>query len=157
LRARIPLGRAILLGERTRAGSGFVAGDPDLVALLARMRPHPGVASPDFVSAAAERAWGDDGHAAERREAFRRKREKLLPFLRARGLEVHASEAGLYLWVKVPRGHGSLSYAEALLEEGIVVAPGTTFGAGEGYVRVALVPTLEECDAAMAAWGRVGA
>lgn len=135
--------------------SGFVAGDADLVALVRRMRSHPGVASPDFVSAAAAAAWGDDAHAAERREVFRRKREKLLRFFASRGLEVQGSEATIYLWVKVPRGHDAASYAGALLEAGIVVAPGTAFGAGEGYVRVALVPTLEECDAAIAAWGRV--
>lgn len=135
--------------------SGFVAGDADLVALVRRMRSHPGVASPDFVSAAAAAAWGDDAHAAERREVFRRKREKLLRFFASRRLEVQGSEATIYLWVKVPRGHDAASYAGALLEAGIVVAPGTAFGAGEGYVRVALVPTLEECDAAIAAWGRV--
>jgi acetylornithine aminotransferase len=33
-----------------------------------------------------------------------------------------------------------------LLEHGILVAPGSFFGpAGEGYVRLALVPTLEQC------------
>jgi acetylornithine aminotransferase len=135
--------------------SGFVAGDPDLVALVRRMRSHPGVASPDFVSAAAAVAWADDAHPAERREIFRRKREKLLAFLASRGLEVHGSEATLYLWVKVPRGHDSASYAGALLEQGVVVTPGTAFGSGEGYVRVALVPGPEECDAAIAAWARV--
>ena len=135
--------------------SGFVAGDADLVALVRRMRSHPGVASPDFVSAAAAAAWGDDAHASERREVFRRKRDRMLRFFASRGLEVQGSEATLYLWLKVPRGHDAASYAGALLEAGIVVAPGTAFGAGEGYVRVALVPTLEECDAAIEAWGRV--
>jgi len=135
--------------------SGFLAGDADLVAVLKRMRSHPGVASPDFVNAAATAAWSDDGHATERRERFRQKRERFLRFFAAHGLEVHASEAGLYLWVKVPRGHDAGSYARALLEEGVVVAPGTAFGAGEGYVRVALAPALEACDAACAAWARV--
>ncbi len=137
--------------------SGFVAGDADLVALVQRMRSHPGVASPDFVSAAAAAAWGDDAHAEERRRIFAAKRERFLAFLAGHGLEVHGSEATLYLWVKVPAGHDSASYALALLEEGVVVAPGTAFGAGEGYVRVALVPTLAECDAALGAWGRVKA
>jgi len=135
--------------------SGFLAGDPDLVAILKRMRSHPGVASPDFVSAAATAAWSDDAHATARREHFRQKRERFLRFFASHGLEVHASEAGLYLWVKVPRGHDSGSYALALLEEGVVVAPGTAFGAGEGYVRVALAPALAACDAACAAWARV--
>jgi aspartate/methionine/tyrosine aminotransferase len=45
-----------------------------------------------------------------------------------------------------PDDRGSAAYAAALLGAGIVVAPGAFFGpAGEGYVRVALVPTAEDC------------
>ena len=135
--------------------SGFVAGDADLVAVLKRMRAHPGVASPDFVSAAATAAWGDDAHPAERRELFRRKRELFMAFFREQGLAVGGSEAGLYLWVQVPAGLTSEAYSLRLLEQGIVVAPGTAFGAGEGYVRVALVPTLDECRLAVQAWREV--
>ncbi|CAB4903852.1 unannotated protein [freshwater metagenome] len=44
---------------------------------------------------------------------------------------------------------GSAAYAAALLRAGIVIAPGAFFGpAGEGYVRVALVPTAEHCAVA---------
>jgi acetylornithine aminotransferase len=135
--------------------SGFVAGDPDVVAVLRRTRSHPGVASPDFVSAAATAAWNDDAHAAERREIFRRKRDRLLAFFTERGLHCEGSQATLYLWLRVPPRHDSASYAMALLEAGIVVAPGTAFGAGEGYVRVALVPTLAECEEAIQAWREV--
>lgn len=138
--------------------SGFAAGDRDLVASLRRLRGHPGLASPVFVSAAAEAAWSDDRHAAERREAFRAKRDLLLRFLAGHGLRVEASEATLYLWVRAPPGRTSAGYAMALLEEGIVVAPGPSFGeAGEGFVRVALVPTLPECEEAVKAWARVKA
>jgi acetylornithine aminotransferase len=143
--------RSGLTGYRT----GFAAGDPDLVELVRRMRAHPGVASPDFVTAAAVAAWSDDAHAAERREVFRKKRELLLGFLRRHGLECQHSEATLYLWVRVPARHTSASYALALLEEGIVVSPGTAFGAGEGYVRVSLVPTEAECRQAVERWARV--
>jgi acetylornithine aminotransferase len=136
--------------------SGFVAGDPDLVATLKRLRSHPGVASPDFVSAAATAAWNDDAHALERREVLREKRELFLEFFARRGLRCEGSDATLYLWVRVPAGHTAESYALALLEEGIVVAPGTAFGAGEGYVRVALVPDRLECEEALRAWGKVG-
>jgi acetylornithine aminotransferase len=135
--------------------SGFVAGDPELVAVLRRLRSHPGVASPDFVSAAAAAAWSDDAHAAERRAIFKRKRDRFLAFFGAHGLRCEGSEATLYLWVRVPEGHGSASYALRLLEEGIVVAPGTAFGAGEGYVRVALVPAEAECEEAIERWSRV--
>ncbi len=136
--------------------SGFVAGDPDLVATLKRLRSHPGVASPDFVNAAATAAWNDDVHALERREVLREKRDLFLAFFARRGLRCEGSDATLYLWVRVPAGHTSESYALALLEEGIVVAPGTAFGAGEGYVRVALVPDRLECEEALRAWEKVG-
>jgi len=137
--------------------SGFLAGDRDVIAALRALRGHPGVASAEFVAPAATAAWSDDAHAAERREIFRAKRDRFLAFFARHGLEAGASEATLYLWVKVPAGETSGGYALRLLEEGIVVAPGTAFGAGEGYVRVALVPALDECEAAVAAWSRVRA
>ncbi|WP_210493300.1 aminotransferase class I/II-fold pyridoxal phosphate-dependent enzyme [Patulibacter sp. SYSU D01012] len=44
---------------------------------------------------------------------------------------------------------GSAAFAACLLHAGVVAAPGAFFGpAGEGYVRMALVPTLEDCRAA---------
>ncbi|WP_242346340.1 succinyldiaminopimelate transaminase [Anaeromyxobacter terrae] len=137
--------------------SGFLAGDADLIAVLRALRSHPGVTSPEFVAAAAAAAWSDDAHPAERREIFRRKRDRFLAFFAEHGLEADASEATLYLWVRVPGAETAASYALRLLEEGIVVAPGPAFGAGEGYVRVALVPTLEECEEAIVAWRKVRA
>jgi aspartate/methionine/tyrosine aminotransferase len=59
----------------------------------------------------------------------------------------------MYLWVAVPRGgapESSESFAERLLEHGILVAPGSYLGAaGEGYFRIALVPSEEECARAV--------
>jgi len=52
----------------------------------------------------------------------------------------------LYLWVSVG---DDLLVTERLLKHGIVVSPGRIFGeGGEGFIRLALVPTLEECTAA---------
>jgi succinyldiaminopimelate transaminase len=136
--------------------SGFVAGDPDLIGLLKRLRGHPGVASPDFVSAGAAAAWADDAHPAARREIFRQKREVMLRAFARAGIACEGSDATLYLWVKVPTGETSLGYAARLLDAGIVVSPGTAFGpAGEGYVRAALTPTVDECRAAAAAWEQI--
>ena len=60
------------------------------------------------------------------------------------------SEATFYLWCQVPHGETSAGFATRLLDGGIVVAPGSFFGdAGEGYFRLALVPTLEECQRAV--------
>ena len=50
----------------------------------------------------------------------------------------------------MPEGESSGGFAARLLDRGVVVAPGSYFGeAGEGYFRVALVPTLEECRRAV--------
>ena len=60
-----------------------------------------------------------------------------------------ASEATFYLWVAVPGGRASYDWALELLDRGIVVAPGSFFGPeGEGYVRMAMVPTLADCERA---------
>jgi aspartate/methionine/tyrosine aminotransferase len=63
---------------------------------------------------------------------------------------VAGSEATFYLWCEVPYGEASQDFATRLLESGVVVAPGAFFGAtGEGYFRIALVPTLQECQRAV--------
>jgi acetylornithine/N-succinyldiaminopimelate aminotransferase len=133
--------------------SGFVAGDPALIASYRRLRPLSGTGSPDFVQKAAVAAWSDDAHVAERREIFEQKRRIFRQFLGEAGMAA-TGEGALYLWVKVPGDGDADAYAERLVTAGVVVAPGTFFGSGHGYIRVALVPTLEECHAAVAAWRR---
>jgi LL-diaminopimelate aminotransferase len=63
---------------------------------------------------------------------------------------VEASQGALYLWFGVPSRQPSEAFALELLERtGVLVTPGAAFGpGGEGYCRLALVPTVEECDAA---------
>ena len=64
------------------------------------------------------------------------------------GLRNAGGPATMYLWVATPGGETSESFATRLLEHGVLVAPGSFLGAsGEGYVRFALVPTIEECRA----------
>ncbi len=131
--------------------SGFVAGPPSLVAALKLFRPTVGTAPQEFVQRAAIAAWGDEAHVAEARERYRTKRVILAEAIAAAGLEIHGSVAGMYLWVRIPAGETSASYAERLLAHGIVVAPGAFLGAaGEGYVRFALVPTIDDCRRAAA-------
>lgn len=123
--------------------SGAVVGDPNAIERLAMLRVATGTASPEFVQAGAIAAWSDDRHAMERRLIFTKKRRLLNEAFSVAGLEVIGSEAGLYIWMKVP---DDLVATSQLLESGVVVSPGRAFGqGGEGYIRLALVPTLEEC------------
>jgi aspartate/methionine/tyrosine aminotransferase len=107
------------------------------------------------VQHAAALAWTDQGHVEARRQTFAEKRGVLLAALKERGLRVHGSRAGLYLWVEVPDGTVDVDYAARLREVGILVAPGSFFGKGqERFVRLALVPHLEQCREAAASWPR---
>ncbi|HEX5054709.1 MAG TPA: aminotransferase class I/II-fold pyridoxal phosphate-dependent enzyme [Planctomycetota bacterium] len=133
--------------------SGFVAGDAGLIATYRRFRSSMGTAPQEFVQAAACVAWADGAHVEQRVAVFAAKRKVLLELCRQRGLRVHGSKAGLYLWVEVPEGERDVDYAARCREAGILVAPGSFFGKGqERFVRLALVPTLDECKAAAAVW-----
>jgi acetylornithine aminotransferase len=132
--------------------SGFIAGEPDLIAHIREARANFGVAPQTMVQSAAVAAWNDDAHVAERRRVFADKRAVLLAHLRELGLEV-GGEGAFYLWVRVPTGETSESYAGRLAERGILVVPGNNFGpSGAGFIRLAMVPTLADCRKAIAAW-----
>jgi acetylornithine aminotransferase len=127
--------------------SGFVAADADLIAALKQYRPSVGTAPQEFVQRASIVAWNDEEHVGRTRDVYRRKRDVLLPALQRKGLRFAGGPATMFLWFEPP----SDDFAERLLEHGIIVSPGTFFGpAGEGYVRLALVPTEEECRRAAA-------
>jgi succinyldiaminopimelate transaminase len=130
--------------------SGFVAGDAELIAALRRLRPSVGVTPQEFVQRASVVAWRDEEHVRENRARYAAKRKVFLDLFGRRGVRVAGSAATFYLWVEVPGGRPSREWALELLDVlGVVVAPGSFFGPeGEGYVRIALVPRLDECERA---------
>jgi succinyldiaminopimelate transaminase len=130
--------------------SGFVAGDPELVAALKQFRPNVGTAPQEFVQRASVVAWSDERHVEVARASYGRKRELFLDLFDRHGLRNAGGPSTMYLWVAVPDGETSEEHAERLLGRGVVIAPGSFLGpSGEGYVRYALVPTLEECERAI--------
>jgi succinyldiaminopimelate transaminase len=137
--------------------SGFAAGDRELIGALKRLRPAVGVTPQEFVQRASVVAWGDERHVEANRARYAAKREVFLELFARHGVHVAGSEATFYLWVAVPDGWSSLEWSLDLLDRaGVVVAPGSFFGpAGEGSVRIAMVPTLEECRVAAEALDRV--
>jgi succinyldiaminopimelate transaminase len=131
--------------------SGFAAGDATVVDALRRYRPNVGVAPQEFVQRAAALAWGDEAHVQAMRDVYRAKREVLLPALEAAGLRHVGGDATMFLWLADPE-----DAASRLLEQGIVLAPGSFFGAaGEGYARLALVPELSACRRAAEIIGKM--
>ena len=131
--------------------SGFIAAEPELIAALKQFRPSVGTAPQEFVQRASVVAWNDEEHVERTRAVYRRKREALIPTLERKGARVVGGAATMYLWLEVPGEEPSAAFAARLLERGLIVSPGTFFGpAGEGYWRLALVPTEDECRRAAA-------
>lgn len=149
--------RSAMTGYR----SGFVAGDQALVASFRALRPSLGVATPEFVQHAAIAAWNDEAHVEALRRTFLEKREDALAMFaregRRAGFTVVPNEATFYLWVAVPHGRSSASEADRWLEHaGVAVVPGEAMGdSGNGFLRLALVPTRGECRTALQRVARV--
>jgi succinyldiaminopimelate transaminase len=127
--------------------AAFVAGDPVLVRRLLEIRKHAGMIVPWPVQQAMIAALGDDAHVAGQRARYGRRRAVLRQALEAAGFRIDHSDAGLYLWAT--RGEDAWATVGALAEQGILVAPGTFYGAaGAEHVRVALTAPDERIDAA---------
>ena len=140
--------RSAMTGYR----SGFMAGDARLIEALRRFRPNVGVATPDFVQRAAIAAWNDDAHAADQRALYAAKRALLLDEFARRGWS-DRGERGDVLPVGARAGRrrrGVRRAADARRHASRRPARSSAPG-GEGYVRWALVPTLEECREALRA------
>lgn len=135
--------------------AGFVAGDEAVVAELLAVRKHAGMIVPAPVQAAMVAALDDDAHEREQRDRYARRRNMLLPAMRAAGFTVDLSQGGLYLWAT--RGEACRRTLGWLAERGILVAPGEFYGpAGAEHVRVALTATDERIAAAVDRLGSTG-
>lgn len=117
--------------------AAFAAGDVALVTRLLEVRKHAGMMMPAPVQAALTAVLDDDAHVAEQRERYRRRRDLVRPALRAAGLRIDDSEAGLYLWAT--RDEPCWDTVAWLADRGVLVAPGEFYGvAGERHIRFAL-------------------
>ncbi|MBI4568698.1 MAG: aminotransferase class I/II-fold pyridoxal phosphate-dependent enzyme [Planctomycetes bacterium] len=133
---------------------GWVAGDARIIQLFKKVKTNIDSGAPTFIQAAAAEALKDETHVRAMREEYRAKRDILVKALTALGLVNCTPEATLYVWQKTPPGVTSEEFATRLLapEVALVTTPGAwlsdrTSGGlnpGEGYVRFALVPSIEE-------------
>jgi len=73
--------------------SGFVAGPPEVVAVLKAYRPMAGTAPQEFVQRASAVAWNDERHVEETRARYRAKREVLIRAIEAKGWQLAVERA----------------------------------------------------------------
>lgn len=76
----------------------------------------------------------------EMNATYLRRRDLILHALESIGLHAPTPAATIYIWVPVPEGYTSASFAEHVLDQAaVVVTPGTGYGpSGEGFVRISL-------------------
>jgi LL-diaminopimelate aminotransferase len=89
--------------------------------------------------------------------AFQERRDAAVTAFRAAGFQCQTPLAAMYLWIALPEGLPSATFSERLLEdEGVVVMPGSGFGAGgEGFFRVSFITSPARIAEAAARAGRV--
>jgi LL-diaminopimelate aminotransferase len=131
---------------------GFAAGDSRLIAALRSVKTNLDSGTPSFIQHAAVAALGDQAHVEALRKDYGQKRDIILAALAAAGFPPCSSVATFYLWQRAPEGQSGQELARQLLDLGIVVTPGASiadatadgFNPGADYVRLALVPTVDE-------------
>jgi len=139
---RLTLSVSSLSKQSNLAGyrAGFVAGCSDVIGELLAVRKHLGLLPPAPVQAAMIAALGDDEHVNVQRERYRARRQTMLSALEGAGFRIDESSAGLYLWAT--RGEDAWATVSDLADHGILVTPGSFYGAtGAKHVRVALTAT----------------
>ncbi len=87
---------------------------------------------------------------------FRERRDAAVRAFADAGFATVAPKATMYLWMPLPAGLPSNTFADALAEEGVIVLPGAGLGAGgEGFFRVSFITNPARIAEAAARAGRV--
>ncbi|HMV19700.1 MAG: succinyldiaminopimelate transaminase [Betaproteobacteria bacterium] len=130
--------------------SGFVAGDAAILKKFLLYRTYHGCALPPPVQAASVAAWNDEAHVLENRRQYREKFAAVTPGV-AEVLGTAMPDAGFYLWAHTPGP--DTDFARGLFAAyNVIVLPGSFLAReawgvnpGAGFVRIALVASLDEC------------
>jgi LL-diaminopimelate aminotransferase len=135
---------------------GFAVGRPALITALTRVKSYtdtgPFLAVQKAGAAALDQA---EALVAPIRAELELRRNTAVAALREAGFTLEPPKAAMYLWVALPSGVESATFARRALEEtGTVVLPGSAFGpAGEGFFRIALTVGADRLRSAA---GRLG-
>jgi len=133
---------------------GWVMGDKNIVDAFRKVKTNIDSGTPTFIQEGAVAALSDEKHVEKSRVEYRKKRDILCDALVSIGLTDSRPDATLYIWQKTPDKMTSVDFATLLLQEDValVTTPGSwisdvTYNGinpGEGYVRFALVPSIED-------------
>ena len=128
---------------------GMAAGNAEVIDALRRMKSNLDSGVPKAIQRMAIAALnGPQDCIEEHNRIYQKRRDKLVKALNELGLSCQTPRGGLYIWAKCPPGYSSAALTAELIEKaGVVVTPGTGYGAqGEGYVRLSLTMTDENLE-----------
>ncbi|MDA1097054.1 MAG: LL-diaminopimelate aminotransferase [Chloroflexi bacterium] len=137
---------------------GMAVGNPQMIDALMRIKSNVDSGIFQAVQIAAIAALdGPQDAIDEHNRIYQARRDRLVPVLRAMGLQVDPPKASLYVWAKLPAGISSAAFASHLIEAAnVVVTPGRGYGeAGEGYIRCSLTVPDDQLDRALARLAKV--
>jgi LL-diaminopimelate aminotransferase len=120
---------------------GFVVGSPEAIEALGRVKTNIDSGIFNAIQRAGIVALdGPQDFLGDLRELYRARRDLVVKTFNEMGWSLEAPRGSIYVWLPVPDGYDSASFATKLLEEaGVVVPPGRGYGeAGEGYIRISL-------------------
>ncbi len=134
--------------------SGFVAGDPAIMAKYLLYRTYHGSAMAVPTQLASIAAWDEDAHVVANRRLYQQKYDRVIPIL-SEVLDVERPQGGFYLWTDV-RGDDQKFTRDLFAQRNVTVLPGSYLARaaagvnpGAGRIRISLVPTVASCvDAA---------
>ena len=127
-RARLQQPQQAVVDDRLPL-AGSPPATPSSMATLRAFRPTVGTAPQEFVQRAAVAAWGDEEHVERNARGLPRQARRAAGARSTRaGLRVAGSEATIYLWVGCRPARRRRRSRHALLDRGVVVAPGSYFG-----------------------------
>ena len=94
---------------------------------------------------------GPQDAVGDRLRVYQGRRDRVTKALRAVGWQVPEIKATFYVWIPVPDGTSSATFAATVLDRtGIVITPGAGYGRqGEGYVRLSLTTPDQRLDEAL--------
>ena len=131
--------------------SGAVAGDAALLKRFLLYRTYHGGAMSLTIQHASIAAWNDETHVRTNRARYREKFAAVLPVLEP-VLQTQRPDASFYVWAGVPGGDDETFARDLFATAHVSVLPGRYLARqahgvnpGSGYVRIALVPGIEEC------------
>ncbi|MGC2639910.1 MAG: alanine transaminase [Acidobacteriaceae bacterium] len=134
---------------------GFMVGNPELVAALARLKSYFDYGTFTPIQVASILALeGPQECVAAIRDNYQSRRDVLIQGLHKAGWEVASPKATMFVWAPIPepyRPMGSLEFSTHLLKEAkVAVSPGIGFGEyGDGHVRFALIENEERTRQAL--------